>query len=105
MEKPESKAQIRTQIARQIDDYLNKGGAVEAVPRGISGRDDTAALPLSRVFFEGPKAQRTLVPEIVAALESRRLKPTITKSKPRQPRKKIIYDDFGEPLRWVWVDE
>jgi hypothetical protein len=26
------------------------------------------------------------------------------KTRPRAPRRQVIYDDFGEPLRVVWVD-
>ena len=26
------------------------------------------------------------------------------KNKTGKPRKRLIYDDFGEPLRWVWVE-
>ena len=53
---------------------------------------------------------RTLVPEVVAAIEERRkalLKRTPKGRRQRspQPRRKVIYDDFGEPLRKVWIDE
>ena len=50
--------------------------------------------------------ERPLVPEVVAALESRRrpAKP-IAKKPPQQVAKKVpIYDDFGEVVRWVWRD-
>jgi hypothetical protein len=49
------------------------------------------------------------VPEVVAAIEARRIhklrhKPRF-KSRTPSPQRKIIYDDFGEPLRRVWQEE
>jgi len=84
---------------------------VEDIPRGISGKE--AGEPpvfLNQALFVEPKATRTLVPEVVAAIEARRQerfkrKPTRTRSRLPRPRRKIIYDDFGEPLRKVWVEE
>jgi hypothetical protein len=51
-----------------------------------------------------------LVPEVVAAIEERRkamLKRTPQRKRSRLPktRKKTIYDDFGEPLRRVWIED
>jgi hypothetical protein len=50
------------------------------------------------------------VPEVVAAIEARRKdkmsgKPQRKRSRLPQPRRKIIYDDFGEPVRRIWVDD
>jgi hypothetical protein len=49
------------------------------------------------------------VPEVVAAIEARRIQKT--RHKPRfnsrtpSRQRKIIYDDFGEPLRRIWQEE
>ena len=32
-------------------------------------------------------------------------KTIVKKTKSRKAKKKIIYDDFGEPLRWEWVED
>lgn len=106
MKKPISKANIRDEMNQQITDFLDHGGAVDQIPTGLSGRDpSTGPLKPDNAVFQEPKAERTYVTEVVAALESRKSKKTKAKPTPsKRPRKKIIYDDFGEPLRWEWVE-
>ena len=111
LKKPVSKADIRDQLQQETERFLQRGGNVENVPQGISGKDPgDAPLFLNRRLFLEPRTQRTLVPEVVAAIEARRKKKFIHKpqrkgSRLPPPRRKVIYDDFGEPLRKVWVDE
>ncbi len=111
MKKPVTKEDIRADLEQETERFLSRGGRVENIPRGKSGKDPLdAPLFLSRRLFIEPRAERTLVPEVVAAIEERRkamLKRTPQRKRSRlpQPRKKIIYDDFGEPLRRVWVEE
>ncbi len=111
MKKPVSKADIRQQLELETEHFLKRGGEVERVANGISGKDpQESPLFLNRRLFVEPRTQRTLVPEVVAAIEARRQQkpkrsPDRKRSRTPQPRKKIIYDDFGEPLRKVWVDE
>lgn len=89
--------------------YLDKGKHIHQVPKGVSSRDG-AANPLKPETWQMQKStsERTYLPEVVNALEKRRspAKPA-TRPKPKspRPRKRLIYDDFGEPLRWVWVDD
>ena len=50
------------------------------------------------------------MPEVIATLERRRQERKGSKApspgrRAKKPRKKMIYDDFGEPLRWVWEEE
>ena len=98
-------------MERETERFLSRGGNVETVHRGKSGKDPSdAPLFLSKRLFLEPRAKRTLVPEVVAAIEERRkalLKRTPKRKRSRlpQPRRKIIYDDFGEPLRRVWIEE
>jgi len=102
-----SKADIRNDMEKQIADFLKKGGEVAEIERGISGRENpNGPLKPDGTAFQQPKQGRTYVPEVIAAIDARRNK-KLEKPKPsiRRPRKKIIYDDFGEPLREVWVDE
>ncbi len=111
MKKPVSKADLRADLQRQVENYLDRGGRVEQVPTGHSGKDPTEPpLYLNRRLFLEPRSQRTPVPEVVARLEERRqqrLKRTPTRKRSRlpSPRRKTLYDDFGEPLRRIWVDE
>lgn len=111
MKKVTSKADLRQELRRETERFLREGGEVTEVPRGISGKEpgDPPLIPSQRLFIE-PKAPRTLVPEVIAAIEERRStrhvrKPTRKRSRLPQPRRKIIYDDFGEPLRKVWVED
>ena len=111
MKKLETKADIRAHLEQEIANFEAQGGSVTEVPLGISGHDALATSPphTRRLFLE-PTVSRTQVPEVVAAIEARRKerlkhKPSLrTKPQPRR-RQKTIYDDFGEPLRTVWVEE
>ena len=107
MKRPVSKADIRIDINKQIAEYLNRGGEVVEVERGVSGRENAdAPLKPGNTAFQQPKMGRTYVPEVIAAIDARRNpKPVKTRAGKPKPRKKIIYDDFGEPLRWQWVEE
>ena len=111
MKKPVTKAELRAELERETERFLKRGGRVENVPRGTSGKDPSdPPLFLNRRLFVEPRSKRTLVPEVVAAIEERR-KQKLKRKQPRkrsrlpQPRRKVIYDDFGEPLRKVWVDD
>lgn len=108
MKKFPSKVDQRSEIERQVADYLDQGGAVERVDRGISGHDNSEGpIKPQGTLFNEPKSQRTPLPQVVAALESRRrpARPAPRK-RGRTPAKKIpIYDDFGEVVRWVWQDD
>ena len=98
-------------MQQEMENFLNQGGEVESVPRGISGQDSgDPPVFLNRRLFIEPPTPRTPIPEVIAAIEARRRLPprrtTVRKrSRLPQPRRKVIYDDFGEPLRKVWVEE
>ncbi|MBE9539939.1 MAG: hypothetical protein IMF06_12700 [Proteobacteria bacterium] len=111
MKKIITKADIRAHLEREMTRFLDKGGRVEEIPRGLSGHENgqSMMLPSRRLFIE-PSLERTPIPEVVAAIEARRksaLKRTPAPKRNRRPqrRQKTIYDDFGEPLRRVWVDD
>jgi hypothetical protein len=103
-----SKQDIRQQMDQQIEDYLSRGGEVKNIGRGLSGRVNPTAALKPASFSDQPKTERTFVHDVVATLEARKQKPTSKasnkKTKPKA-RKKIIYDDFGEPMRWEWVED
>ena len=111
VKKQQSKAEIRAHLEREMSLFERDGGMVTKVPRGISGNDATqATAPSTRRLFLEPSVKRTHVPEVVAAIEARRKEKLVHKSRPvlnRKPRRKqkTIYDDFGEAVRTVWVEE
>lgn len=104
MKAVKSKAQERLEIQFQINHYLQHGGRVEAVERGISGRDSgTYALPPHS--FQEPKESRTPLGEQIRAIEARRGRRAPPKtSRSKRPQRVLLTDDFGEPLRWSWRD-
>ena len=110
MKKPVSKADIRHELLQETERFLLQGGRVKEIPAGISGKNPgDPPLFLNRRLFVEPRRPRTLIPEVVAAIEARRME--TFRRKPQQkrrlpnPRRQIIYDDFGEPLRRVWHEE
>jgi hypothetical protein len=111
VKKPPSKAELRAKLERETQRFLRDGGHVQQIPVGQSAREpgDAPRFGGGRLFTE-PPAERTLIPEVVATIEARRQAlrkrtPPSKRGRPRSPRRKIIYDDFGEPLREVWVDD
>ncbi|MCB1837319.1 MAG: hypothetical protein KDH99_06820 [Alcanivoracaceae bacterium] len=97
-------------IRQQMDEYLARGGRVRTVPPGTSGADEANPRRVHQhSFTPKPPATRTPLPEVVAAIEARK-KARKQAAAPkrtlrRQPRRRMVYDDFGEPLRWEWVDD
>ena len=110
LKKLTTKADIRDALFQETERFLKGGGAVNEIPQGISGKHPgDPAVFLNRALFAEPKSPRTPVPEVVAAIEARRLQKVRHKSRYKSrmpsPRRKIIYDDFGEPLRHIWQDD
>jgi hypothetical protein len=107
-----TKAELRAALEQETREYLSAGGKVQEVPSGVSGTDPVKAQAFhSGALFTRPRSTRTFVPEVVAAIESRRGQLKTKRQQVRQrsrlprPRRKIIYDDFGEPIRKVWVED
>ncbi len=106
-----TKDDIRAQLEQATRSYLQEGGEVDEIPRGTSGTDPLKAGSFqSTSLFNQPRSSRTHVPEVVAAIESRRQerfkrRPTRKRGRLPEPRRKVVYDDFGEPIRKVWVED
>jgi len=104
MTKRPTKKQLRQQLNQDIEDFLDHGGAVHEFQRGesalINGKLDDR-----RTGFEQPRQERTPLEAEMQAVDARKkpVKPSSEK-KSHRPRKKVIYDDFGEPVREVWLD-
>jgi len=110
MTKATSKEDLRRELLRQVDEYLQTGGTVDRIARGVSGRDDPSRPDMqSTGLFQPRSEKREYVTEVIATLEQRRR--DLTRPAPgrqnrqRRPRRKLLYDDFGEPLRWVWEED
>ncbi|HEY8385320.1 MAG TPA: hypothetical protein VIK82_03780 [Porticoccaceae bacterium] len=107
MQKPPTKAELRAELEAAVRNYLDHGGKIELVDRGVSGRADHQQL--QQPLFTEPKASRTLVDDLIARIESRRRPPRRPSPSARtahaKPRQTTIYDDFGEPIRKIWVEE
>lgn len=104
MNKRPTKRQIRQQMEDEIGQYLNTGGEVRQFERGESGLINGKLDDRSSGFEQGKK-ERTPLLDVLNAVDERK-KPAnqAAPAKAKRPHKKIIYDDFGEPIREVWVD-
>lgn len=107
MKKRVSKKELRDSLNQDIEQYLEKGGEVHEFERGesglVNGRYNEQAMSFEK------RQERTPVPDVLRAIDERRearRKPQRKPETKRQsgPKKKVIYDDFGEPLRVVWED-
>ena len=110
LKKPVSKADIRDELLQETERFLKQGGSVNEIPCGISGKDPgDPPLFLNRRLFVEPRSPRTPIPEVVAAIEARRLQKFRHKSQQKRrlpsPQRRILYDDFGEPLRRIWSED
>jgi len=106
VKQPPSKKDIRHDLESQVEAFLREGGEIEWVDRGRTGleRNKPWSNPFHASPSDEPKSSRTPVPEVLAAIDSRKQKKTSPAPKSRRPRKEWIYDDFGEPVRWVWKE-
>jgi hypothetical protein len=107
-----TKAELRATLEQETRRYLDGGGEVKEIPRGTSGTDASKPVKFqTSALFAEPAGSRTFVPEVVAAIESRRnqlkrsRRATPRRSRLPRPRRKTLYDDFGEPIRKVWVED
>ena len=102
-----SKKSLRKQLREKTEEFLGSGGEIKKCLPGETG--EPADQPRAKGVFVSPSPikNRTYVNDLVAKIDQRKRKsvekPASKVSK--RPKKKIIYDDFGEPLREVWVDE
>jgi len=106
MKRRQSKSELRAELEKQVQSYIDKGGEIQQVDMGESGLEDGKYDP-RRFGFEAGAQARTPLNGLLATIDSRRKskpEPALKKTNTRL-RKKVIYDDFGEPLRWVWVEE
>ncbi len=102
-----TKTEQRDQLQAEISRFLQDGGKIEQVEMGETGLVDGRYNTNKRNFDRPSPQERTPVQGLLSVIDSRRkskIKAKVTKRN-SSPRKKIIYDDFGEPVRTIWVDE
>ncbi|NVK43099.1 MAG: hypothetical protein HWE39_17780 [Oceanospirillaceae bacterium] len=107
MIKRPSKSEQHRELERLTAEYLNKGGKITQVEQGETGLVN-GAFGKQMFTLSEPKQSRTAVPEVLAAIDARRKAKSARAeagTRRRRPKKQVIYDDFGEPLRVVWVDK
>lgn len=105
MNKRPTKSEVRDQINNEVEAFLRRGGEVKEMQRGetslINGNYNDRSLG-----FEKPKEERTPVNEVLQTIDQRKheKRKPVVKQRASGPRKKVIYDDFGEPVRIIWED-
>ena len=104
MNKRPTKREIRQQMNNEVDQYLNKGGEVREFQRGESGLINGKIDDRSSGFEQGRQKRTPLLEELKAVDERKKADSPPSPAKSNRPRKKIIYDDFGEPVREVWIE-
>lgn len=108
MKKPPTKNELRQRLERQTAAFLSGGGKVREFDVGESAYDRSDTPPAAPLF-EARKSTRTPLTEVIAALDARRAekrpRTKIVRRRTPQRRRQVVYDDFGEPLRVVWVEE
>jgi hypothetical protein len=104
VDKIPSKADLRDELQRQIDAFTCQGGTIQQIDKGVTGRESPQA-SLKTPLFNEPKVDRTPMTEVIAAIDSRRqTKANSKKIAKNTAKEKIIYDDFGQPVRKVWTN-
>ena len=102
-----SKNFIRNELRRKTEEFLSRGGEIKQHTAGETG--EPLDKPRGRaVFVSGePRKTRTYINDVVTALDNSKKKPAASKStkSKKRPKKKIVYDDFGEPIREIWSDD
>jgi hypothetical protein len=108
LKKPPSKQDLRRRLSQQTAKFLSSGGSIQELARGESAYERNEIPPPAPLFTDA-KVARTPLTDVVAALDARRAPKRQQKKgsrrSTRRQRKQVVYDDFGEPLRVVWVED
>ncbi|MFT2098885.1 hypothetical protein ACMUMQ_11060 [Marinomonas sp. 2405UD66-6] len=102
MIKPKTtKKDTRKELESLVDQFIKAKGEIQQIDMGESGLVD-GKYNTSHMGFSEPKKERTPLNHVVAALQQKKKPSPPTPLPKKKPKKKIIYDDFGDPIRWVW---
>ena len=109
MKKPPSKQDMRERLEKQVAAFLSDGGKVQELKTGDSAYDRSSIPPTTPPVFDARKSSRTPLNDVVAALDARRAekrsRKKIVRQRASKRKRQVVYDDFGEPLRVVWIEE
>lgn len=104
-----SKAELRRDLEQATRRFLDRGGHISEVPKGATGcADDRPPVAGRTPVFVEPRQPRTPLTDVIAELEARRAalrRPAPKRPRKPEPRREVVYDDFGEPVRRVWVED
>jgi hypothetical protein len=101
-----SKKFIRKELYRKTQEFLSRGGEIKYHLAGETGESIDKPRTRSNFITTEPRKTRTSINDVISALDKRKKKKSsINLSKSiKSPKKRIIYDDFGEPIREIWSD-
>lgn len=96
------KSDVRKELDDLMRDFLENGGQINQVARGTSAFEHGYSERLGSL--NGQKTTHTPLDDVAKAIDARKKQSkTKTPSKTTHtPKKKVIYDDFGEVLRIIW---
>jgi hypothetical protein len=102
-----SKNSLRRELQRKTQEFLVRGGVIKKCQQGETGEPTDQPRAKSVFVSPSPIKSRTYVNDVVAKIDERKRKGSAKKPTKvvKRPKKKVIYDDFGDPIREVWVDE
>lgn len=98
---------MRKELQSKTKEFLSKGGEIQRCDRGETAEPYDQPRNKSVFVTPSPLKTRTYLNDVVSRLDSRKKKnkqAPAAKKPTARPKKKIIYDDFGEPVREVWID-
>ena len=99
------KAEIRKQLNHATEAFIANGGKVQLIPQGTGSKTNETLNSFKNAVFEpSHPAKRTYLNDVVAGLDARKKNNShfLNTNNEKKPKKEIIYDDFGEPIRWKW---
>lgn len=104
MVKPKpTKKETRQEIADQIDAFLKSKGEIKQADMGESGLVD-GKYNTSHIGFGEPKQERTPLNHVVAQMQQRKAGTPPPQPQKKRRKKVIVYDDFGDAIRWYWEE-
>jgi hypothetical protein len=105
MKPGKNKREISQALQKEVEKFIHSGGVIEEVPRGVSGNLKNHN-PFNLAESQNNKIDRTPLQNLVKEIEARKEKKQQPnkKARTRAPRKKLITDDFGQPIRWIWEE-
>ncbi|MDG1474529.1 MAG: hypothetical protein P8Q37_06470 [Porticoccaceae bacterium] len=102
-----SKHSVRNELRRKTEEFVSRGGEIKHHSAGETGEPQGNNKSRSAFISGEPRKTRTYINDVVSALDERKQSQIPPKKAPKssRPKKRIIYDDFGEAIREVWVDQ